>query len=308
MKEKQKAILVGLGTISKEYNLGIKTAPSFSLVALVDFKIDAVGVPLFKNLPFYYSLKEALINEECDLVIISTPPSSHYRLIKLALENKKNVICEKPALLNYEEFDELHELAKKNNVQFNISYHWQNGQEVKAFNQKYDMSKINSIAISANDPYSQDGINIDDNKKHLEGAWIDSGVNALSMVKLWLPFASFTIKDMDVIFAKNIHQPIYAKVKLLIDSVPVSIEVDWRHGVNKKISYLKYDSRDIVIDHSNQTIIDGENKYQYDDMPRLTRHYYNYFTSYQGVDNFIESKLIHKVLLEVVKEYEKKFN
>lgn len=47
---------------------------------------------------------ESLIKDpEVDIICIETPPFTHYELIKLAINNKKSVICEKPFVLKEKE-------------------------------------------------------------------------------------------------------------------------------------------------------------------------------------------------------------
>lgn len=51
-----------------------------------------------------------------DAVYIATPHKTHYEYAKLAILNKKHVLCEKPMVLSKREAEELFELAKTNNV------------------------------------------------------------------------------------------------------------------------------------------------------------------------------------------------
>jgi predicted dehydrogenase len=56
---------------------------------------------------------EALFSTDIDLVIITTPPQSHYTLVKAALQAGKHVVCEKPFTSTLEEAEELVALAEK---------------------------------------------------------------------------------------------------------------------------------------------------------------------------------------------------
>lgn len=57
-----------------------------------------------------------LQDEEIKLVSICTPPSTHYELAKICLENGKNVLVEKPFCETVEEAEEILQLAKENNL------------------------------------------------------------------------------------------------------------------------------------------------------------------------------------------------
>lgn len=304
-----KAALIGLGAIALEYELGLKTTDKFNLIAVCDTNAESRGRKSFQSLPFYNSIETLIEKETLDLLIISTPPSSHYELVKFALMHDINVIVEKPMILDYEKIQELYKLAEERKLVLNTSYHWQNGEEVRHLIDKIKKDQIAKINVAVDDPYSNNSIDIRDDRKHLEGSWIDSGVNALSYIKLFLPFNHFLIKNMDVQFAKNIHQPIYSSIDLVIDDVEINITVDWRNNKNFKRSeiYLKDGTR-FFINHSEQKIIFNDKEECYDDMSRLSRHYYNYFNNFNFLSNREETLLIHKILLSVRDEYEKNYH
>ena len=58
---------------------------------------------------------DALLHSDTDLVYVASPNSCHYEQCKALLENKKHVICEKPITITLSQFEELSELADKNN-------------------------------------------------------------------------------------------------------------------------------------------------------------------------------------------------
>ena len=296
--------IIGMGAISKYYLKGLKASSCLELKAICDTNPDFASRPLFKDYPFYEDYLEMIEKEGLDYVIISTPPKSHYEIALNSMKRGVNVIIEKPAVLNMKEYDDLLKYAADHNLIFEVSYHWQNGAEVIEFNKHYDARKITEIHIHVDDPYSDDGININDDKIKLEGAFIDSGVNALSLINLWLPFEQISINRVDTIKCPKTNLPIYAFVELVIDGVLSTIEVDWRNGINNKESYVIYEGRRIDIKHSLQMIIDGDEIIDCKQMERLETHYYNYFKNYQeGEIKKQQSYRIHSVLFEVVRRY-----
>ena len=60
---------------------------------------------------------EDLLNN-VDAIFIISHPRNHYEQIKLALEKKKHVLCEAPSALKVDDYNELKELAEKNNCVF----------------------------------------------------------------------------------------------------------------------------------------------------------------------------------------------
>lgn len=59
---------------------------------------------------------DVVTDPDVDLVDIATPNAFHYAVAKAALENGKNVYCEKPLSISAEESKELAELAAKKGV------------------------------------------------------------------------------------------------------------------------------------------------------------------------------------------------
>lgn len=64
----------------------------------------------------YGSYIELIQDKDIDLIYIAVPHSEHYRVAKLCIENKKNVLCEKPFTVNADETKDLLALAKENKV------------------------------------------------------------------------------------------------------------------------------------------------------------------------------------------------
>ena len=295
----KKTGLIGLGTISQYYINGLHESSLLNLVATCDLNEKAYSRALFSNIPFYKDYKEMIEKEKLDYIIISTPPNSHFEIAKYALEHNVNVLIEKPATTSLEELEYLLELTKKKKLIFHVMYHWQNGTEVIKFNDLFEKNKIQEIKTTVLDPYSTNEIAIDNNKLHLLGAWIDSGVNILSMIKKWLPFKSLEILSTSCTRCNQSNLPLSIDVNLKIDNIPIHIIIDWTKHLNIKQSSLTYDCFPLIIDHSNQTIIFKNKSYPFNDMIRLENHYYNFFKNYNEADNSDETILIHKFLFEV---------
>ena len=59
---------------------------------------------------------DIFFQQEIDLVYINVPPEFHYNYIKQCIDNKKNIICEKPLTMNYLDAKYLYKLAEKNKI------------------------------------------------------------------------------------------------------------------------------------------------------------------------------------------------
>jgi scyllo-inositol 2-dehydrogenase (NADP+) len=106
--------LLAYGAIGHEHNRAVSQVPGFSLKAVCDS--NPVRIEVAKELtPTIEAFTDAekLLDSDIDLVVISTPPNSHYSWAKKALEKNKHVVLEKPMSLTVAECDELIELANK---------------------------------------------------------------------------------------------------------------------------------------------------------------------------------------------------
>jgi predicted dehydrogenase len=63
-----------------------------------------------------------VLREDLDLVVIATPPETHYELAKLAIEQGKNVLVEKPFTTSIKDAEELIELSKKKRVRIFVDH------------------------------------------------------------------------------------------------------------------------------------------------------------------------------------------
>ncbi len=66
-----------------------------------------------RNVRLTADYKEVCRDINIDAIIISTPPSTHYEIIYEALNNRKDVFCEKPLANNLKHAEEIVELTKK---------------------------------------------------------------------------------------------------------------------------------------------------------------------------------------------------
>ena len=65
------------------------------------------------KIPQWTVTAEKLMESDVDVIHICTPPATHGRLVRQALEAGKHVLCEKPLSLSAEEAKGLAELAKE---------------------------------------------------------------------------------------------------------------------------------------------------------------------------------------------------
>lgn len=106
--------IIGSGMIVKDFLSFAHELPEIKLEA-----IAARNIENLKELQSKYNIKNiytdidlCLKNKEIDTIYVAVPNNLHYSVSKKALEAGKNVICEKPFTLKYEESVELFEIAE----------------------------------------------------------------------------------------------------------------------------------------------------------------------------------------------------
>ena len=116
MAESLREIRVGLlayGAIGDQHNLAVKATTGLQLTAVADTNPErlAAAKEIASEIETYTDSTAMLDSGLIDLVVISTPPNSHYSWAKESLDRGLHVVLEKPMALTVEECDELIGLA-----------------------------------------------------------------------------------------------------------------------------------------------------------------------------------------------------
>lgn len=295
---KKRACLIGLGMITQRYPAGLEQSDFIQLCAVSDVREDAVSRQHYRDYPFYDNYREMILRERPDYAIISTPPQTHVDIATWCMEQGVNIIIEKPVTLCLEDLDRLTALAETNNLVFKTLFHWHGGVETRAFGQKFDCRKITDIRVSVRDPYCVNGVILPD-RRPLMGAWIDSGVNILSMIRLWTPMEACQILGAECRRCPETNLPVYARAELLLDGIHTEITVDWTQGIDKKESFVAVDGQAVHINHSAQTLTTAEGTLDYARMPRMDAHYLYLFSRMDSKPNTGFSRRVHEILFKV---------
>jgi scyllo-inositol 2-dehydrogenase (NADP+) len=105
--------LLAYGAIGHEHNLAVQHTDGLELTAVCDTNPDRVAAAreLAPDAHAFSDASEMLNSGALDLVVISTPPNSHYQWAKAALQQNLHVVLEKPMALTVDECDQLMSLA-----------------------------------------------------------------------------------------------------------------------------------------------------------------------------------------------------
>ena len=124
MKKKYNVLIVGFGYWGPILARNFHSNNNFIISSICDSNLSNLkkAKNLYPHSKFYESYKLALADKNIDLVVVSTPTKTHYKIVKNALILKKNVMCEKPLTLKLLEVTELIKLSKINKKFLFIDY------------------------------------------------------------------------------------------------------------------------------------------------------------------------------------------
>ena len=116
--------LIGFGYWGAKLARNFQNLEVYKLVSISDIKsrnlaLAKMNFPLVKTFKNY---KNLIKDDRIDLIIISSPTATHYKICKFALENCKHVLVEKPLSLSSVEVKSLNKLAISKNKMIFVDY------------------------------------------------------------------------------------------------------------------------------------------------------------------------------------------
>jgi predicted dehydrogenase len=116
--------LIGCGHWGKNYIRVLQELKSSRLVACCDANIEHLKSiqKNFQEIQWYEDYQELLKDNTIETIVVATPPTSHFDIVKNCLEAGKHVIAEKPLTLTLEECKVLFELADQKNLKLLVGY------------------------------------------------------------------------------------------------------------------------------------------------------------------------------------------
>lgn len=103
--------IIGAGSIANKVANYIDKLDNINVYAVASRDINKAKTISCAQ-KYYDDYQQLCQDSDVDIIYITTPHSFHYQHIKLALENNKNVICEKPFCINAKQASEVIKLAQ----------------------------------------------------------------------------------------------------------------------------------------------------------------------------------------------------
>ena len=137
----------------------------------------------------YDGIDEIFIDENVDVIYITTPHNTHYQFMKRALENGKHLLVEKSITLNSRELDEMIALAEEKNLvlaEAMTIWHMPLYKNLWRMIERGDFGKVQIITLNFGSFKEYNMNNRFFNMNLAGGALLDIGVYALSIVRSFM--------------------------------------------------------------------------------------------------------------------------
>ncbi len=316
--------VVGLGTVSRFQLSALKNFPELKVVATCD---TDPSKRLREDVPFFTSVEEMLTsNDEINVVLLSVPTPLHYKVGKGVLKRGKDLLVEKPAAENIEQFNELREMADRKKKLFETALHFRYSEDVVWFRSHTDeifnkYGNIDAFCSSFNDPYFKEG-HLYPGAVSLSGSWLDSGINALSAIGDLLTDIRPEERSRTDFEGVDIHSTAFFSFNNEKDTRGYGvINTNWNNGSRAKSTnfYLSDKATKIELNHTEHSVKlhrNGNSEVLFASgggVDRVAQHYVHVFREFlkdyrQRMSNIYFSNTIHSLLFGITSNSSNHFN
>ena len=241
--------IIGLGNMGQKFASAITETSNSSLVTVASLDKNKIKNFIskynFKDLIVCNNYDEVIKNKDIKAIYIATLNNTHFDLIKKCSENNKNILCEKPFTLSYDEGKKVYESVLKNNVNFFEGFAYRSHPQTKIIQEIVENNELGEVTnIKSSFGYKVNKIKPESrifNKDLGGGAILDIGCYPLSILNL---------------FYKNSNNYKFLNTKgsftqtNVDDYAEADIEIDNKIKCQIKVSFKE--------NYSNKTIIEGK--------------------------------------------------
>lgn len=181
--------IVGLGGMGDWHRETIGEIENLDLCGSFDISEERQRYAADMGLDVYNSLEEVLEDENCDIILIATPNHHHKEIAIKALNHGKHVVCEKPAVLNCGELEEILAAAKTNDRLFVVHQNRRWDEDYLTIKRILDEKKLGEIHRIESRVHGSRGIPGDwrQVKEYGGGMVYDWGVHILDQILQMIP-------------------------------------------------------------------------------------------------------------------------
>ena len=141
--------IVGLGNMAHKFANSIKETDNSQLVGIAS--LNRTRLKSFKEdyqiteENTHYTYDDLIKSTNIDAIYIATLNNTHLEIIKKCAENKKNILCEKPFTLNFDEAKIASDHIKKNGINFYEAIAYRTHDQIKVIKEIIDKNEIGNI-------------------------------------------------------------------------------------------------------------------------------------------------------------------
>lgn len=284
-----KIALIGVGHVAAYQIEALRRSPAWEIAGAADLD-PARARSLADDVPFYAEADALLEHTAAEVCLVATGHAAHFELGRRVLLSGRHLILEKPCCSTLGEFETLLDIAERSGRQLFVALHAAHGLEVQwlaANREALATGKLSAFVCRFSDPYWNGG-RLNPAAVPLGGAWIDSGINALSVVATQFPASRLSVAEADI---GGKAPPVGLDVRSLArftthpPACSGSIETRWDLGLNSKTTRLEFAGSgiDILLDHAEESVVIRrrdrpiETIVLKNGLPRLTNHYVGVF-------------------------------
>jgi len=235
--------IIGLGNMGQKFASAIKETNNSKLIGVASKDKNKIknfnNKFIFEDLATYNNYEEIIKDKNIDAIYIATLNNTHFDLIKKCSENKKNILCEKPFVLNYDQGREVYDYIYKNNVIFYEGFAYRSHPQTKIIKEIIEKNELGEITnIQSNFGFKVSKIKPGSrlfNKTLGGGAILDIGCYPLSILNfLYKDSNDYKFLEAKGCFAQtNVDD--YAVAKIVIkNKIEFEIKVSFRENLENK--------------------------------------------------------------------------
>ncbi len=236
--------IVGLGNMAQKFANAIKETNNAKLLSISSLNSEklksfANNFQIDKNYVFD-SYNDLISCKKIDAVYIATLNNTHLNLIKSCAENKKNILCEKPLTLNFDEANEAANYIAKHDVIFYEAIAYYSHGQTKNLIALLNENKLGKI-ISINSTFGFKVKRVNPKSRIFDkslggGVILDVGCYPLSLLNL----ISKNSKNIKFINAKGSFSSTdvddSAEANLVIeDSIDSYVKISFKENLENKL-------------------------------------------------------------------------
>jgi predicted dehydrogenase len=142
-----RAALIGAGQIARQHLGCLKSLPGVEIVGVCDLSpsvaeciAERYGIPAW-----FTDHAEMLSTVRADVVHVTTPPTSHFRLAMDALDAGAHVLVEKPATATFDELEQLERRARERGLLLSEDYNYVFNQATREIRHWVDSGALGAV-------------------------------------------------------------------------------------------------------------------------------------------------------------------